>query len=83
MLFQRTKELYTWRLEQGQEISALRKRLDKDNDIIVDNRQSIAQTSQDLRTLSGTVRIVAHQQEYLQALGARGQLPSGYMVSSL
>ena len=66
MLFQHMKELYTWRLEQGQEISALRKCLDKDNDIIVDNRQSIAQTSQDLGTLSGSVRIVARQQEYLQ-----------------
>ena len=41
MLFQRTKELYSWRLEQGQEISALRKRVDKDNDSIVDNRQTI------------------------------------------
>ena len=32
----------------------------------MDNRQSIAQTSQDLGTLSGTVRIVVRQQEYLQ-----------------
>ena len=66
MLFQRTKELYSWWLEQGQEISALRKHVDKDNDSIVDNRQNIAQTSQDLETLLGTVRIVARQQEYLR-----------------
>ena len=66
MLFQRMKELYSWRLEQDQEISALRKRVDKDNDSIVDNRQNIAQASQDLETLSGTVHVVARQQEYLR-----------------
>ena len=54
-----------WQLEQNRKIRALREQVDKDDDIVIDNCQSVSQATMDLSTLSSCVNIVQHQQEVL------------------
>ena len=64
-MYERVKDQRAWQLEQGQELSALREKINTIQDTGVTNRILDNQTAQGMATLNGHVEVLEKQGSFL------------------
>ena len=64
-MYERVKDQWVWQLEQGQELSALKEKIDVTQEIGVPNRVLDGQTAMGLTGLDGCVELLERQGRFL------------------